>query len=385
MPRSIAIVALACLTLTGRNLPAQNPLPINPLNQNAALSYWQAFALLPQIDDEMSKRLSSAACSKSAVDDDLHELIDSSENALQYLHRGARTQACGWGIANENGPYAYLPHLSKARQLALVALLRARIRFDAGQADEGIDDTIAAIQLGRHAGQEGVVVLINILVGFAIETQAIETIAAALHTLSRAQRETFQQRLSQIRPALDMKAALQGEKDVFLGWLIREIESGRSGEAIPALVSGDTDQRITSRVKNASQEQLLVWAKALGGVYDTGCGFMSLSPQDAMTKEKELVAQLGDTTTGNPLGELFLPSFGSARRAEASFLTSKKLLEAAFAVFDGDQAALNRPACLDPFGDGPFELKRVEGGAELVSDLRRGDDPIKLHIPGLAP
>lgn len=383
MARTPALIALLCCTFNCGPLAAQKPLRLEPLNQNAALSYWQAFALLPPIDDEMRKRLASCVAGEAPVDDDLRKLVDSSTNSLTYLYRGARIESCGWGVASENGPYAYLPHLSKARELARVALLRARIRFEAGQVDGGIDDSIAAIQLGRHAGQEGVIVLINILVGFAIESEAIGTIADSLHLLSQAQRNKFARRIDQIQPTLDMTTALQGEKDVFLGWMIRQLESGGSKDLILDLVSGDVDERITNRVNKASQEELLKWARDLGAIYDTGFGIMSLSPDEAMQKADELAAQLGDETTGNPLGELFLPSFGAARQAEAVFVTRKTMLKAAFALFGSDLSVLNRPAYRDPFGDGPLELKRVEGAAELVSDLKRGGEPIKLRVPGL--
>ena len=383
MARPIILFTFVFITITRGSVLAQDPLPVEPLDHNAALSYWQAFALLPQISEEKRDLLASCVSGESPIDDVMRGLVAESENSLRYLHRGAEINSCGWGLAYEYGPFAYLPHLAKARELARVALLRARIRFQSGMMDEGMDDTVAAIQLGRHAGQQGVIVLINILVGFAIEAEAIDTIGDSLHLMSAAQRGELQKQLDQIEPTIDMKTALQGEKDVFLGWVIREFEGGASSERIMELVSGEPDKKITDRIEKASQDQLLTWAKALSAIYDQGQAMMSLAPDEATEAGEKLITQLRETGTGNPLGELFLPSFASARRAEAIFETRKQLLKAAFAIFESGSTALNRPDIGDPYGEGAFELQRIEDGAELISELERGGTAIKLRILGL--
>ncbi len=309
MHRSITTTVIGVLLLAGyaRSAQAQAPLPNDPLSRNAALSYWQAFALLPQIDDEVRKKLSLAAAGSSPVDDDLRALVRPSEAALKCLHRGAGIESCVWGIDYQSGPNAYLPHLSKARELARVALLRARIRFETGQNEAGVEDVLATVQLARHVGQEGVVVLINMLVGFAIESQAGDTAAFALSRLDQEERDEFQRRLLQIKPTFDLTKALQGEKDVFLGWLIREIEQGRSKDSVLELLSGDVDSRLANQVRNASQGELLKWAKDLGAVYDAGTSYMSLSPTEAKEQEKKLRAQIHDEEKGNPLAPSFCP------------------------------------------------------------------------------
>jgi len=66
------------------------------------------------------------------------------------LHRGAALRHCDWGISYEDGIYALLPRAPAARVLTCLACLRARLRFEAGQYSEAIDDLIAAMTLGRH-------------------------------------------------------------------------------------------------------------------------------------------------------------------------------------------------------------------------------------------
>lgn len=382
MARTIALTTLVCFTLMCGTLMAQKPLPLHPLDNNAALSYWQAFALLPPINDKTREQMASIMRGDSAVDDNIRKLVAASDNSLFFLHRGASIGSCGWGLAFETGPYAYLPHLGKARELSRIALIRARIRFEAGQMEEGMNDTIAAIQLGRHAGQDGVIVLINILVGMAIESEAIETIVDSLQHLNQQQRNEFEQRINQFQPAFDMKVALQGERDVFLGWLIREIESDRSRDRIRELASDSAEPKTIARVKLASPEQMLDWAKEMGVLYDAVIAAMS-EPDETIAAAENLDAQITQEVASNPLCEMFLPAFGPARLAGKRFVTKRAQLTAAFALFESGPSALDRAALRDPFGDGPFQLKRLDDGAELISDLKRDDKHIKLQIPGL--
>ena len=382
MARSFAVTSLVCLTFMSGTLIAQEPLPHDPLDNNAALSYWQGFALMPPMDDPTRQRMASIMRGDSSVDDDMRKLVAASENSLDFLYRGANIESCGWGLAYETGPYAYLPHLGKARELSRVALIRARIRFDAGQAEEGMKDTIAAIQLARHAGQDGVVVLINVLVGYAIESEAIETIVDSLQHLNQQQRNEFETRINQFQPTDDMKAALRGERDVFLGWLIREIESDRSRDRILELASESTEPATIAQVKQASPEQLLNWSKAMGELYDAVINAIGQTDESIETAKK-LEAHIDQQISINPLAKMFLPAFGQARLAGKRYVTKRAQLSAAFALFRSGPSALDGEAFRDPFGDGPFQLKRLDDGAELISDLKHGDNPIKLQIPGL--
>lgn len=381
---NILLVVVLGLALHQLPLQAQDLAAAGELDQNAALSYWQAFALMPPIDEALRKQLAEAASGEGEISEDLQQLIADSENALKYLHRGGRCESCSWGIASEEGPYAYLPHLAKARELSRAALLRARIRIEAGQVDQAIDDIVATVQLGRRAGQEGVIVLINILVGMAIEAQAIENLAHTMHLLDQDHRDLLARRLQEVQPALNMEAAIRGEKDVFLGWLIRQLENGGSSDSVLDLVSGDIDEGTIERVKQASPEQLLAWARGLGSYYDEGLEIMRLSPEQADARMKDMGARLADSKSGNPLGLLFLPAFASARHSEAAFLTRKKMLEAALAAFASNSTAFDRPEFHDPFGDGPFQTNRIGGDLEIVSDFKRGDRPVRLRVVSLA-
>ena len=66
--------------------------------------------------------------------------------------------------------------------LTSLACLRARLRFEAGQNAEAIDDLLAAMTLGRHVSLT-TKVSSRVLVGYAIEHRMIETLALYLPKL----------------------------------------------------------------------------------------------------------------------------------------------------------------------------------------------------------
>ncbi len=92
--------------------------------KNAALAYWQAFALLPTVDKDLDKLVIEAPTVK--LDDRTKELVKKSKTALTCMRRAASLPACDWGLEFSAGPHMVMPHLSKPRQLARYACLHAR-------------------------------------------------------------------------------------------------------------------------------------------------------------------------------------------------------------------------------------------------------------------
>ncbi|MCA9071907.1 MAG: hypothetical protein KDA84_23425, partial [Planctomycetaceae bacterium] len=191
--------------------------------RNAALSYWQGFALIPSLS-ESEQKLRDQVLNGAAVNEDVKRIVAKSEDSLRFLHRGAQLKTAAWGIAWDEGPYALLPHLSKARELTRLALVRARVRFAEHQPKEAVDDIIASMTLGRHLSREGVIVLIPLLVDYAIESQSIEMLATHLRTLDAKTLAYVKQKLAALPPGVNLSKAMQGEKDVFLPWVIAELK-----------------------------------------------------------------------------------------------------------------------------------------------------------------
>ena len=77
------------------------------------------------------------------------------EYSLQMLHYGAAQPRCDWGMSHEEGIYTRLPQAEAARVLSSLVCLRARMRFEAGQGAEAVDDIVAGMILGRHSSLTG--------------------------------------------------------------------------------------------------------------------------------------------------------------------------------------------------------------------------------------
>ena len=116
---------------------------------NAALKYWQAFATLPKFTDAENKKIAEVLT--TPLDDLTRKILTDADYSLQMMHYGAAQPRCDWGMGYQEGVFTRLPQANAARVLASLVCLRARMRFEAGQSAEAIDDIVAGMTLSRHA------------------------------------------------------------------------------------------------------------------------------------------------------------------------------------------------------------------------------------------
>src|SRR5262245_46371651 len=114
MPHAIRAAIFLGLVLLPRS-PATAQAPAEP-GSNAALKYWQAFALLPALDKDEEKLLER--WNKAPLDAAALKLIEKSGGSRDYLHRGAMVPRCDWGLGYEDGIFLRLPYLAKSMTLA---------------------------------------------------------------------------------------------------------------------------------------------------------------------------------------------------------------------------------------------------------------------------
>ena len=139
-------LAMALLLLSVGPAAAGAPGP----GANAALKYWQAFATLPTLTKAEQTKL-NAECVTMPLDAQARALVTRAEYALRMMHQGAALRRCDWGIGwEEEGVGLLLPQGNGARVLSSLACLRARLRFEAGQNAEALDDVVATMTMGRH-------------------------------------------------------------------------------------------------------------------------------------------------------------------------------------------------------------------------------------------
>lgn len=368
MTRCIAVAAVLCLSSA---VTAAEDLP---KLANAALAYWQAFAMMPQLSEDETKRLGewkTVPLDKSAED-----LVAKFGQSLTAMRRGAAVAGCDWGLPYEDGFNMLIPHVAKARDLARAAMLRARLRLsksDAAGAAADLGDTVA---MARHVGSDAV--LIGVLVCFAVETPALELAAEHLPMLKSA---GLVERLAKLPTGTTAAAAIEMEGRVFADTMIRDLERlARDGGAdalrkkVPELLG---DARAAAELRKLDADAMLNKFREARALYGRLASAMKLPPEQTSAETKAI---LDEAVKSNPVAALVLPAVDQVRRAEARVEARRALFAAAAAVLaDGPDALAKHP---DPFGAGePFVHRKTDRGFVLESALAdRDGKPVQLAV-----
>jgi hypothetical protein len=229
----LAGVLATLAAFSGVLTAAERPAAAAATVPNAAVIYWQAFALLPAPLAEPQKAKYEAAVANPAapVADDLKPIVASFKDSLAELHRAARVAACDWTLDYEAGAECRLPHLEKARALSKAALLRARLGFAAGKTDEAVADVVAVLKLARDCGCSPV--LISLLVDAAIEKSATEVLEANLARLSPEQLDRLAKAIEALPATPSVADCIRHEGKMFGDWMARVIDAEADKVADP--------------------------------------------------------------------------------------------------------------------------------------------------------
>jgi hypothetical protein len=345
------------------------------LGANAAMKYWQAFALLPALDMDQEKVLQD--WDKAPLDAAVLKLIEKSRPSRVYLHRGAQLPRCDWSLDYDDGFFLLVAHIPKVRTLARLAALHARHEFEQGHGKAGWDDVTDLLRLARHVETDPL--MINQLVGYSIEAIAIEAAAPYLPQLKPILPATAPETL----PAGPTLAQLVlKEKQVGPVWLIRELrqaEKQKEGSwqdvwktVLAAPAEGErVDPELVKSAKTFDQAVRRV--EDLLPLYDELAKLVALPWKEFDARYPEFFSK---AKAANPLAGAILPAMqhfvASQRRAE----TRRALFKAALAVVQGGPDRLK--GIPDPSGDGPFEYRALDPGFELRSKLIVNGHPLTL-------
>ena len=376
-----------CLSMTVLVLPSSYVSADTPSDPsgNAALKYWQAFATMPKLSDaEQNQLVEHAEGPVNPRDAHMREILTQAEYALKMMHRGAALPQCDWGISfEEDGVFVLLPQGSAARLLTSFARLRARMRFEAGQNAEAIDDLLAAMTLGRHVSQGGGFIMI--LVGYNIEHRMSETLALYLPKLEAKTIKDLRMRLDALPPFGSHSTALLTCEKETLEWFIRKVKEKKDKESLLAFLSwvglteGNRDSGEKARAFlqdcGGTAEGVIKFATEALPSYDLLAKKLDL-PLDEFEKgfKRESAKQ-----AGNPVYKAFFPALTKVRQAKARADVRRALLSAALAVqLDGKDALKDHA---DPVAGGMFDYVAFEGGFELRSKFKNEDNkPFSLSV-----
>ncbi len=339
------------------------------LSANAALQYWQAFAVLPEWEGEQEKAIE--AWKSGPPPAKVQELLGADKPAIRAMHRGAKLPHCDWGLHYEDGPGLLLPQLHKSRILTRHACLGARAHFEQSHPNEAIDDLLATLAFARHAGSEGT--MISLLVQFANEAIVIETAAPYLPALKRETLRRLEKGLAALPPGGNIKSTFRTEREHMLGWYVKQVKANVAAEIMDKILAPDTS--FSELLKKAGgRDGVIKQLQEVEPFYDEMDKIASL-PFD---QQQAQLAAFQTKVAANPFAKMLLPAIGKMLQADAKARTRFALFKAALAVAQhGPERLKDHP---DPAGKGPFEYQKLPQGFELKSKLIDRDQPVTLRV-----
>ncbi|MFO0898857.1 MAG: hypothetical protein U0836_15645 [Pirellulales bacterium] len=362
--RPLRFAALWLMLAAPQFAGAQQPGAAAPaLADNAALKYWQAFAQLPQWNEQQQRIIGDWA--SAPLDGDAQAIVDNVRGALVYLQRGSKLAGCDWSLDLSDGPALLLPHLAKARELARLAALHARRELARGHQAEAVADMSAGLALARHAGVDNV--LISVLVQTAIESMFVDLAAEHLPEFNAVSLEALSKRLASLPPGGTVKSSMRQERTYFVDWFRGHLESegASAGDRLPEM------KPVLEALGTVNALAMLV---RYGKFYEDAERVAELPAGEQRAAFEALERQYAD----NPVAKLFTPAYSRAFDVENKAKARRAMLQAAIAVQQGGREKL--ASMPDPFGAGEFTYRERPGGFELVSKLVIEGKPVTLVV-----
>lgn len=195
---------------------------------NAALIYWQSFALLPSLDEDQTKLINDVEVHVWADDPkiteaegkELIEILELCEDSVRLIDQISADTPCDWGIVFA-GPGTHLAHIGKARLLAKILQLSGDKALLFGMQDLAAKRFAQALRLGRHLGNDAIVLH---LVGEKIEEYVVATVTRHIDSAPKAANcnllaKGLSERIGNLPARSAVADAYRKEKQYFHGWI----------------------------------------------------------------------------------------------------------------------------------------------------------------------
>jgi hypothetical protein len=376
LQHTIATFATIILVVAAHPAPADVPeaVAFPAVSNNAALQYWQAFAMLPALDAKQEKILDDRA-TVSLDDAVASKLLNDSHASLLFLTRASKLRECDWGLDYNDGASMYLPHLNKARTLARIAALEARRAFEARQFDRAREMAFGMIALARQCGTDRT--MVSMLVCYMIEDMAVDAVAPYVPHLG-APYEHAMQMYQTLPPSPRAAQGALCEKQM-AAWIIkkvREAEQKNPGSWRNTWKTSILGPEIDDPLADVETfDEVLTIMNRFQSVYDQLSELANLPPAEFDAKYPAFVKK---AEAASPIAKILLPSMSKVVAAQRRSEARMAMLLASIAVVEGGPEKLAE--IKDPFGDGPFGYRKLDTGFELSSKLQRDGKPVTLVI-----
>jgi hypothetical protein len=260
--------------------------------------------LLPELSAEDAKLLASLE-KGSELGVDVKALLARSKTALSLIPRLRPDTPCRWELV-ENGPGTLLPHLSKAQTLARLLVLQARADAASGKTEVAVDRLIQAFLVARNV-DEGV--LVQMLVGDAIESLAANVALSLQPKLDASSRDRFAESLSKLPKRTTFTQAMRYERDV-----LGRGAGGMMSDVLEQLGKGEDSPAVLAILAETKKQQAM-WLEELLAEYDQVIEASELPLPEANKELERLEAEVQESP--NPLIRLLMPSLVGTNQRHA--------------------------------------------------------------------
>ena len=391
------------LRLEAAQLMQANLPPMVAESQNAAPLYQQAIAALDA--DLTLKEEHSPLTMATTIDvasSGVIDLLARHAATLDLIRRAADRDTCRYQRDWTRPSYEMLlPELQSLRNVARLLVLDARREAADGNAADALHDVARIQRIGRHAASEPI--LISNLVGIAIDTMALETLAQVLPTLRKSDLATLDS--SDIRDLVTTPPAMAshfyGEEAFGLSVFADVSDNQLSVPTLTDLLINGQPQPSTLRMLPLSLLYRVFFLPAdLAGYRSIMAQYQAAAsrtePYPDLTKRIDTIeTQTRDRSPGI-LTSMVVPALGAVfkaqtrsvahhRAATALVAATKERLEtgAVPETFDELAAQLVPPASRDPFtADQPLFMKQTDDGLLVYSIGPDGEDDGGPVAPG---
>jgi hypothetical protein len=380
MKRSV-IVVTTLLALSAPAARGERP----PLEDNAALQYWQAVSMMSEKTKEAIDEADVTAPTPAMLAD---WVADDNDTRLAYVHAGAAMSRCDWGLDFSKGPELLLPHLNHARTLANFAMLRAAYRFRQQRWRDGFDDVLATLELAKDVGETPF--LVSVSVRYGIEDMAITVVASHLPEMDRATLDHLAVVLEPLPGDDSFKRVWPAKSEYVVGWAFAQvgrIERQAAGDEakwaegllkLRTVFGGNNDEALRALGNNVPRPAQL--RASLDAVNEMLADLEKVTDLPTADQDERL-AGVANRLRRDPVARLMLGDPKDAFAARRRWQTRHVLLKAAVAVAGGGEAAVKEKRYADPFGDGaPFEYRKTENGFDLRSKLTFRGEAVTLSV-----
>ena len=351
---------------------------------NPATLYYQAFLAAPDLNPADRDYLFNTDWRGQKLPERFGELVARYDDQFKLVHRAARaTVPCDWGIDMSEGPATLLPHLSRAKAVAVTTRLRVLWALQQGRESDAGDDLLAAFTLARNVSRDGT--MISALVQMAMEAIVCN---AVVENFGRFSPETLRQLADGFDAAPSrntVAACVSWEKAFFHDRTLRKVAElqrqnpGNDSKVMEGIrqylqFPDDPDQGVTNvwerlnQAAGGTSEGVLRLLHERAQLYQRMAGLLALPYPECERQMKRF--QEETERSPNPLISETVPGYWKGRIKELRIQVCLAMVRTAVEYKLHGEAGLRNVN--DPCGQGPFAFRRfvfegVDRGFELKS------------------